>query len=216
MFLRGIPYLCEKMRRLTNKDTAARKKLEDEPAPNFYAFSRSHPLPENAPIPPPTIPVSLAPPGITGGSFVDMEAALTERRRADFLDRLNLLGSTNGLGISNTMGNMNNGLGDYLLEAAGIQVRQPDLMGAGGLGASLYGRTPAQFSALESGMNTASQSTNPALQQLQLQQQIQQQILQNRSDNSDLAQILTTNGGGNYGIRGLMRNSGMGSNRFGI
>eukprot|EP00521_Asterionellopsis_glacialis_P008918 CAMPEP_0195287326 /NCGR_PEP_ID=MMETSP0707-20130614/4435_1 /TAXON_ID=33640 /ORGANISM="Asterionellopsis glacialis, Strain CCMP134" /LENGTH=378 /DNA_ID=CAMNT_0040347073 /DNA_START=39 /DNA_END=1171 /DNA_ORIENTATION=+ len=94
MFLRGMPHLCEKMRRLTNKDSAARKKLEDEAAPDFYALSRSHPLPENTPIPSPAIPASMAPPGVTGGSFVDMEAALMERRRAALVDRMNLLAST--------------------------------------------------------------------------------------------------------------------------
>eukprot|EP00521_Asterionellopsis_glacialis_P003922 CAMPEP_0195271346 /NCGR_PEP_ID=MMETSP0706-20130129/15008_1 /TAXON_ID=33640 /ORGANISM="Asterionellopsis glacialis, Strain CCMP134" /LENGTH=314 /DNA_ID=CAMNT_0040327025 /DNA_START=19 /DNA_END=963 /DNA_ORIENTATION=+ len=82
------------MRRLTNKDSAARKKLEDEAAPDFYALSRSHPLPENTPIPSPAIPASMAPPGVTGGSFVDMEAALMERRRAALVDRMNLLAST--------------------------------------------------------------------------------------------------------------------------
>jgi hypothetical protein len=45
MFLRGLPHLCEKMKRLASKDEA-RVKNEDAPTPDFYALSRDHPLPE--------------------------------------------------------------------------------------------------------------------------------------------------------------------------
>jgi hypothetical protein len=45
MFLRGLPHLCEKMKRLASKDEA-RVKNEEAPTPDFYALSRDHPLPD--------------------------------------------------------------------------------------------------------------------------------------------------------------------------
>ena len=47
MFLNRMPHLCEKMRRLTSKDAASRKKNEDGLAPNFYELSQSNPLPDD-------------------------------------------------------------------------------------------------------------------------------------------------------------------------
>jgi hypothetical protein len=46
MFLRRMPHLCEKMKRLTAKDAAARKMLQDTPTPNFYVLSYETPVPE--------------------------------------------------------------------------------------------------------------------------------------------------------------------------
>eukprot|EP00934_Nitzschia_sp_Nitz4_P004815 Nitzschia sp. Nitz4//scaffold151_size53849//43855//45101//NITZ4_006730-RA/size53849-snap-gene-0.35-mRNA-1//-1//CDS//3329537165//4805//frame0 len=46
MFLRGMPHLCDRMRRLTAKDMQGKKHTENEVAPNFYAISRRHPLPD--------------------------------------------------------------------------------------------------------------------------------------------------------------------------
>ena len=47
MFLRGLPHLCDRMRRLTSKDMAKRKGENSEEAPpDLYAISREHPLPD--------------------------------------------------------------------------------------------------------------------------------------------------------------------------
>lgn len=47
LFLRGLPHLAEKMKRLTTKDIAKRKEVADEEnPPDFYQVSRDHPLPE--------------------------------------------------------------------------------------------------------------------------------------------------------------------------
>lgn len=46
LFLRGMPHLCVRMRRLTAKDIKDKKDRDDEKAPNFYAISRQHPLPD--------------------------------------------------------------------------------------------------------------------------------------------------------------------------
>jgi len=62
MFLRGMPHLCYKMRRLTTKDGGARgrhpKEEDDEPSPDFYRLDEEHPLPESTPVRPPAPPVS--------------------------------------------------------------------------------------------------------------------------------------------------------------
>mmetsp|Transcript_4728 Transcript_4728/g.10648 ORF Transcript_4728/g.10648 Transcript_4728/m.10648 type:complete len:203 (+) Transcript_4728:687-1295(+) len=95
MFLRGMPHLCEKMRRLTNKDTASRKKTEEEPAPDFYALSRLYPLPDATPVPSASRPNAQRQAPSQG--ILDVETALLERRRADILDRVNLLASSGAL-----------------------------------------------------------------------------------------------------------------------
>jgi hypothetical protein len=92
MFLRGMPHLCEQMRRLTNKDTVAKKKkVEDEPAPDFYSMSRTFPLPETLPSPAPTsCTVNATPFSIAGRTaapppFDFMDTSFLDRRRADIL-----------------------------------------------------------------------------------------------------------------------------------
>ena len=47
LFLRGIPRLCEKMKRLSGKDEKKNEESSDAPAPDFYALSRQNPLPED-------------------------------------------------------------------------------------------------------------------------------------------------------------------------
>lgn len=47
MFLRGIPRLCEKMKRLSGKDEKKNEENQDAPVPDFYALSRQNPLPED-------------------------------------------------------------------------------------------------------------------------------------------------------------------------
>ena len=90
-----MPHLCEKMRRLTSKDSSARKKHhpDDEKAPDFYAISRANPLPETSSLPP--IPTLR---GLRNdvGLLTEMEAALLERERnrIDLLNRMNLLNAT--------------------------------------------------------------------------------------------------------------------------
>mmetsp|Transcript_25499 Transcript_25499/g.75130 ORF Transcript_25499/g.75130 Transcript_25499/m.75130 type:complete len:215 (-) Transcript_25499:235-879(-) len=53
MFLRGMPHLCYRMRRLTTKDGGVRGRhasQEDEPSPDFYRLTEDHPLPESKPV----------------------------------------------------------------------------------------------------------------------------------------------------------------------
>ena len=98
------------MRRLTSKDLGKRKKIEEEPPPDFYALSRENPLPEGAngtangasqtAAPAPTaaqssraqLPAAAVPTG-----FADVELALLERRRAEILERMNSLVASKGL-----------------------------------------------------------------------------------------------------------------------
>ncbi|GAX19845.1 hypothetical protein FisN_11Lh281 [Fistulifera solaris] len=47
LFLRGLPRLCEKMKRLSGKDEKKNAENSDAPAPDFYALSRQNPLPED-------------------------------------------------------------------------------------------------------------------------------------------------------------------------
>lgn len=46
LFLRGMPHLCSKMKRLTKDDIKARKNVENEPVPDFDKLSKLNPLPE--------------------------------------------------------------------------------------------------------------------------------------------------------------------------
>jgi hypothetical protein len=46
LFLRGLPRLCEKMKRLSGKDEKKNEENPDAPVPDFYALSRQNPLPE--------------------------------------------------------------------------------------------------------------------------------------------------------------------------
>lgn len=67
-----MPHLVERMRRLTKKDTSARKRAEKEKTPDFEAISKEHPLPDNlpmlpAPARPPAAAAAIGPPvGIPG------------------------------------------------------------------------------------------------------------------------------------------------------
>ena len=49
LFLRGLPHLCDKMRRLTSKDVQQQKKAtaEEDSTPDFYTISKDNPLPES-------------------------------------------------------------------------------------------------------------------------------------------------------------------------
>ncbi len=47
LFLRGLPRLCEKMKRLSGKDEKKNEENADAPVPDFYALSRQNPLPED-------------------------------------------------------------------------------------------------------------------------------------------------------------------------
>ncbi|CAB9503533.1 shock factor protein 4 [Seminavis robusta] len=107
LFLRGMPHLCDKMRRLTTKDLSKKKKMEDGPTPDFYALSRDNPLPESTPVPTTTLtPPAIAAAGRGGADLAnaDVELALLERRRADIFNRMNLLASSNGMGQPGAFG----------------------------------------------------------------------------------------------------------------
>jgi len=95
MFLRGMPHLCDKLRRLTNKDTIPkRKKGEEEPSPDFYALSESFPLPAVAKAASFPLLAASATPGHANGCpadpafFSHVDNALFEIRRANLLDRV--------------------------------------------------------------------------------------------------------------------------------
>jgi hypothetical protein len=45
-----MPHLCERMRRLTTKDSGARKKAEEEKTPDLASISKENPLPDDIPM----------------------------------------------------------------------------------------------------------------------------------------------------------------------
>lgn len=155
LFLRGMPHLCEKMRRLTTKDLGKKKKIEqDGPTPDFYALSRENPLPESTPVP----TTSMTPPAMAAGrtgsdlASADVELALLERRRADIFTRMNLLASTNGGAGGMNMNGMNgmnmnginmNGMNGMNVGAAGMQQQ----LQQGGFGAGQLGSGAGQLGA---------------------------------------------------------------------
>ena len=103
MFLRGLPHLTERIKRLTPKDMAARQEETPGPPPDFYAISRKHPLPDSSPattssaaaavrLPPAFASASAAAPRINGGQpapSTNTELQELEKRRMDLLGRLN-------------------------------------------------------------------------------------------------------------------------------
>jgi hypothetical protein len=113
------------MRRLTSKDVSHKKAMEEEAAPDFYALSREHPLPENNQAAGPKSKkqdtVSSAPPARPASPVVasasltrqapapssqrsaDVELAMLERRRANILERINALAAVRGLPATSGM-----------------------------------------------------------------------------------------------------------------
>jgi hypothetical protein len=106
MFLRGLPHICNKMRRLTSKDED-RVKNEDAPTPDFYALSRANPLPSDsktpakqtlAAAPGPILPSSVGPVlGIAAPPFsrgtkalADMSLADLEKERTEILRQMQM------------------------------------------------------------------------------------------------------------------------------
>lgn len=91
MFLRRMPHLCAKMKRLTVKDTATRKTLQDTPAPNFYALSCENPLPKDKDINAPgtILPAICVEPEVTRSNF-QPQYEPTESTYLDDLERLAL------------------------------------------------------------------------------------------------------------------------------
>jgi hypothetical protein len=104
MFLRGLPHICNKMRRLTSKDED-RVKNEDAPTPDFYALSRANPLPSDSKAPakqtlaaPPVLPSSVGPVlGIAAPPFsrgtkalADMSLADLEKERTEILRQMQM------------------------------------------------------------------------------------------------------------------------------
>jgi hypothetical protein len=121
MFLRRMPHLCHKMRRLTSKDAAARKKNEEDPAPNFYALSRENPLP--AYIDPTTTTIAMEPiqsqQQQQGGDHFDLEALLADRRRTSGLANL-FAGAGAGFG-ANLLMNQQGALQESLQKLQNLQ-----------------------------------------------------------------------------------------------
>jgi hypothetical protein len=227
LFLRGMPHLCDKMRRLTTKDLSKKKKMEDGPTPDFYALSRDNPLPESTPVPTTTLtPPAIAAAGRAGSDLAsaDVELALLERRRADIFNRMNLLASSNGMGQGGFIGGFQGqqlgqqfgGMGQQFGQQDGFQMNMNmnmnnnSLVAAAALSLSNNGRpgglNPASFQqqSFLGGVSNVGQifdSSNAVL---------QRQLLEARLANTDMATILGFNNGGNMqnngfnGIPGLM------------
>jgi hypothetical protein len=206
MFLRGMPHLCEKMRRLTTKDIGKRKKLDDEPTPDFYSMSRENPLPESAPIAaaPRGLSAVPRPNGAPSSGLAEVELALLERRRADLLDRINLLASSNALrqdavaaSLGRQDGGLNNNLGSFL----------------GGNGSNL---SNGNNQSLQSMQNMQNMQNNAALNAMGNNQALQRQLmaagrLPNGNvaplSNNNMAQLLAMNNAAGFaGMQGLMGN----------
>jgi hypothetical protein len=95
-----MPHLCEEMRRLTSKDAVARKKNDDDLAPNFYELSRKNPLPveENN-----SVATVASKPNQNVADLLEMESFIADRRRAIGLASLFLdsgAGAVGGSGFS--------------------------------------------------------------------------------------------------------------------
>jgi hypothetical protein len=104
MFLRGLPHICNKMRRLTSKDED-RVKNEDAPTPDFYSLSRANPLPSDSKTSAnktlaanPVLPSSVGPVlGIAAPPFsrgtkalADMSLADLEKERTEILRQMQM------------------------------------------------------------------------------------------------------------------------------
>ena len=92
LFLRGMPHLCDRMRRLTAKDIAKRKIEGEVPLPDLNALSRDHPLPESEPnsMLPPLSSASVTARAATL-NFADEEDAILEKRRDEITSRITFL-----------------------------------------------------------------------------------------------------------------------------
>lgn len=102
-----MPHLCTRMKRLTAKDIKERKQTDtNAPVPDFYALSRDHPLPENAPVGAQGFTMALTPPAFAASAppqamsaaarsqssaIAEVELAILEKRRAEILQRINML-----------------------------------------------------------------------------------------------------------------------------
>jgi hypothetical protein len=185
LFLRGMPHLCDKMRRLTTKDLGKRKKVEDGPTPDFYALSRENPLPESTPVPtttltPPAIAAAGRPTGDLGNA--DVELALLERRRADIFNRMNLLASSNGMRPDAFSA-------AQLGQQDGLQMNNNSLVAAAALSLGNNGRPQSlNPSSLQLGSHNVGQMFDPSNSALQ------RQLLEARLANSDMASILGLSG----------------------
>jgi hypothetical protein len=127
LFLRGLPHLAEKMKRLTTKDIAKRKDnlAEEETPPDFYQVSREHPLPEK-PAKPSNLALPLTSPARLGGTAAAAAAGVNHQGLPSFSTQLS---AGNALG-SNAL--------DLEMSAALEQQRRALMMGAA-TGSSITG-----------------------------------------------------------------------------
>jgi hypothetical protein len=157
------------MRRLTAKDVAKRKKEGDEPAPDFYALSRDHALPESTPVRSTSaaLPHAMAAEMASSrpvASLADVELAILEKRHAEVIDRIKLLSSSQGSRPDPSVLNHTNLLGQQALASLG----QQNL-------ASLQQRFPSAQCPPDPAPISVTSSTNQFFQQQNQQQQQQQQ-----------------------------------------
>lgn len=208
-----MPHLCDRMRRLTSKDTAARKKLEENPAPDFYALSRENPLPKAIAAVPDLAPKAQAAP--SSSSMFDMEQALMFNRQSAGI--ANLLGPNHTAFNPSSIHQMTTQTGG--LQGVGLQNLQQSLMqqqqafpnpmpganalsnfqGLGNLQSSLSGLQNAGslYPGMSSMMPTAmapAPSSNATMQQ-QMQQFLNPTAVAAPQDaSSSMAQLLAMNG----------------------
>ena len=101
LFLRGLPYLCDHMRRLAAKDHVAQKRRQaaqqDLPPPDLEAFTAKFPLPEGVPVDeqPSTGALLTVPPAFSGHSMppntADSEAVALNKELQAIEERRNHL-----------------------------------------------------------------------------------------------------------------------------
>jgi hypothetical protein len=179
------------MRRLTAKDVAKRKNEVDEPTPDFYALSRDHALPESTPVRSTSTSLSSARMAAEttssrpAPSLADVELAILEKRRAEIMDRINILSSAQVSQPDPSVLNQVSLLGQQAPPSLGHQ----DL-------ASLQQRfsLSVQSSSAPAAVSVAP-STNQLFQLQQLQLQQQQHHQQQQQQQSTIASLLAALGG---------------------
>jgi hypothetical protein len=204
LFLRGMPYLCDKMRRLTSKDISNRRSMEEEIAPDFYVLCREHPLPESksvssapsnsnsngssllvpvlahhqAPIRPSAAPsITSAAPSASAAAqrIAEMELAVLECRRADILKRMRALAAAGNPPTSTPV-----------TRTSGLQSYPGTAPAAAGLFSSLVN--------MNMNMNTAAQHCFNSPGQSQLQRELLGARFGASNNNSDVAKLLGLSG----------------------
>jgi hypothetical protein len=181
------------MRRLTSKDIEKRKKEGDEPTPDFYALSRDSALPETSTQVRSTaasLPPAMAAPAASGHpppSLADVEMAILEKRKAEIMDRINLLSSSQGSRPDASLLSQAASLGLQLNRAASLGQQAPASLGQQEL-ALLHQRLSSAQRTSPPAQASFAPNGNPFFQQPLQQQQ------------SHIASLLAALGGNGSGV----------------